>query len=102
MEEPLHYHERIHESSAVLDGYGDHVMLVKGGHVPYIFRHVDQILVRKCCIIREMLTEERTALEGYVKYVEGEVGKKDAWVLIGEAYVRGVMEGQAATPEAKF
>ena len=23
---------------------GDHVMLVKGGHVPYIFRHVDQIL----------------------------------------------------------
>lgn len=42
------------------------------------------------------------ALEGYLKYLEGEIGTKDAWVLIGEAYVRGAMEGQAVSPETRL
>lgn len=89
----------------------DRVMLVKGAHVPYIFRHVDQILARKRCIIRELLAVGRKEilagtkkmdLEDALKSAEEETGKRDAWVLIGEAYVRGVMEGQAVTPMTEF
>ena len=49
-----------------------------------------------------MTAEDRMALEGYLKYLEGEIGTKDAWVLIGEAYVRGAMEGQAVSPETRL
>lgn len=33
---------------------GDQVMLVKGAHVAYIFQHVDQILNRKCQLLRKI------------------------------------------------
>lgn len=89
---------------------GDHVMLVKGAHVLYVFRHVDEILVATARIIREELAdqefrpndERREFLEHALRRTEEEFGCTDAWVLIGEAYIRGLMEGQAITYAMEF
>lgn len=89
---------------------GDTVMLVKGAHVPYVFRHADRILMARSRAIKDELAdkkatlsnEKREALQDALKRTEEKIGQRDAWVLIGEAYVRGVMEGQAVTPETEF
>lgn len=89
---------------------GDQVMLVKGGYVPYIFRHVDQVLTKKVRVTEDKLKDkgaslsqtEREALQDALRKSQEQIGRKDAWVLIGEAYVRGVMEGQAVTPATEF
>lgn len=89
---------------------GDHVMLVKGAHVPYVFRHVDEILIATSRIIREELADQelrpsdsrRAFLEHALGRTEEKFGCTDAWVLIGEAYVRGLMEGQAIAYAMEF
>lgn len=89
---------------------GDQVMLVRGAHLPYIFRHVDQILAGKCRLIEKELADrksslakaERDQLQTILGRTQGQMGKKDAWVLIGEAYVRGSMEGCAMARTTEF
>lgn len=84
-------------------------MLIKGARVPHVFRHVDDNLVATARIIREELDdkqfrtsdERRRFLEDALRRTE-EFGCTDAWVLIGEVYVRGLMEGQGITLATKF
>jgi hypothetical protein len=44
----------------------------------------------------ERLAEEYVELKRDLQRVTGEIGKKDGWVLLGEAYVEGIMHGEAA------
>lgn len=89
---------------------GDQVMLVKGGHVPYIFRHVNRILMRKAQVIKDELADykgtlsqvRREALQDLVRRTEEKIGQLEAWVLIGEAYVRGVMEDDTVVSTAEW
>ena len=95
---------------------GDTVMLIRGAIVPYIFRHVDDNLKLQADNIKmelEELEEELLAqkhsddeeeqmdtrreiakLRRELIQTEGQIGRKDAWILIGEAYVEGIMRGE--------
>ncbi|KAJ4295526.1 hypothetical protein N0V90_007539 [Kalmusia sp. IMI 367209] len=91
---------------------GDVVMLVKGGKVPYLFVPFDEHLKRDIERLgkkRDKLKEQgekeddkkinEKALEKFesdIKSKEEKIGQKDAWWLVGEAYVDGVMNGEAA------
>lgn len=99
---------------------GDRVILVRGAIVPYVFRHVDEDLKLQLGKVKEKLekeekrvsdlkqstsksSRERAArlqekipgLRRNVDVLQAQVGRKDAWVLIGEAYVEGFMRGEA-------
>lgn len=82
---------------------GDEVMLIKGARVPYIFRRVDDALRTR---IQTKEEEKETALSDSelgiverlsheIQSLESEIGKRDGWVLMGEAYVEGIMDGEA-------
>lgn len=98
---------------------GDRVMLVRGAIVPYTFRHVDDDLrlqaeklkkemekLEKRLLAQKQSTDdkEQQAAMGTRKEIaklrrkliqaEGQIGRKDGWILIGEAYVEGVMRGE--------
>lgn len=94
---------------------GDRVMLVRDATVPYVFRHVDEELrqlVRTIEMREDMLKEQsverkynlsrqfmRPTLEKQIsdlklKISHLQAGTKDAWILIGEAYIPGVMRGE--------
>ncbi|GAB1195989.1 hypothetical protein APSETT444_005254 [Aspergillus pseudonomiae] len=99
---------------------GDWVMLVRGAIVPYVFRHVDVDLRLQVKSLGDTLEEleerlfewktgakkqhrisvvdaerEIASLKQKIGELHAQVGRKDAWVLIGEAYVEGVMRGEA-------
>ncbi|KAK8137109.1 heterokaryon incompatibility protein-domain-containing protein [Apiospora sp. TS-2023a] len=100
---------------------GDVVMLVKGGYVPYVFRHADAEVKRRFTETQRRLLRARKAKDSWManrltndgkaadkvrdleqKLVELkawiESGQtSDQWVLIGEAYVEGIMNGEAVT-----
>lgn len=91
---------------------GDRVMLVKGAIIPYVFRHVDEEsrrlvekmqekekIVEECANkhgLSELLARRAEERIAKLKQVIGRLrrGRKDAWILIGEAYVEGVMRGE--------
>ncbi|KOC09605.1 hypothetical protein AFLA70_1g009091 [Aspergillus flavus AF70] len=100
---------------------GDWVMPVRGAIVPYVFRHVDEDLKQQVKSLGNTVeklekhlfelkstakrnqqrlsiadTERKIAsLKQKIGELCGQVGRKNAWVLIGEAYVEGVMRGEA-------
>ena len=87
-------------------------MLVKGAIIPYVFRHVDEEsrrlvekmqekekIVEECANkhgLSELLARRAEERIAKLKQVIGRLrrGRKDAWILIGEAYVEGVMRGE--------
>lgn len=98
---------------------GDSVMLIRGAIVPYIFRHVDDNLklqvegLKKETeeLEKELLAQKHSNDEEEQKgamdtrrniaklrrkfiQTDGQNGRKDGWILIGEAYVEGVMRGE--------
>ncbi|QRD94304.1 hypothetical protein F9C07_2215658 [Aspergillus flavus] len=100
---------------------GDWVMPVRGAIVPYVFRHIDEDLKQQVKSLGNTVeklekhlfelkstakrnqqrlsiadTERKIAsLKQKIGELCGQVGRKNAWVLIGEAYVEGVMRGEA-------
>jgi hypothetical protein len=82
---------------------GGVVMLVKGGYVPYIFTHVVDDLRRHAAYLKQVLevmsgkleTEEEGKLKDQIVDIEAQIGEDDGWILVGEAYVEGVMNGEA-------
>lgn len=81
---------------------GDSVLLIPGGHACYIFTPLDTVLKRRAEELREELKEHKpsspgkTTLEFELKSVEGRIGKHEAYQLVGEAYIEGVMNGEVA------
>jgi hypothetical protein len=91
---------------------GDVVMLVKGGKVPYLFARFDDHLKRAVQrheksedVLKEKkrkdpttqhITDALKESENAKQRLQNQIGKKDAWWLVGEAYVDGVMNGEAA------
>ncbi|KAE8385798.1 hypothetical protein BDV23DRAFT_190553 [Aspergillus alliaceus] len=94
---------------------GDRVMLVRDAIVPYVFRHVDEELrhqvktmetredtlkeysvERKYSLSRQFMrpTLEKQISDLKLKINHLQAGRKDAWILIGEAYIPGVMRGE--------
>ncbi|KAK6810405.1 hypothetical protein RU639_013830 [Aspergillus parasiticus] len=94
---------------------GDRVMLVRDAIVPYVFRHVDEELrhqvktmgmredmlkeysaERKCSLSRQFMrpTLEKQISDLKMKISHLQAGTKDAWILIDEAYIPGVMRGE--------
>ena len=98
---------------------GDSVMLIQGAIVPYIFRHVDDNLklqveglkkemeeLEKELLAQKHSNDEKEQKEAMDtrrkiaklrrKFIQtdGQIGRKDGWTLIGEAYVEGVMRGE--------
>ena len=79
-------------------------MLVKGSYVLYIFTHVDDDLRRRAAYLKQALEvgsgkleeeEEESKLKDHIMSIEAQIGKDDGWILVGEAYVEGVMNGEA-------
>jgi hypothetical protein len=72
--------------------------------MPYIFAHADDVLRRRATRIREQL-DDKTArisedavgnLRKELEELEGKIGSKDGWQLVGETYIEGVMNGEVA------
>lgn len=93
---------------------GDQVMAVKGIEVPYIFRRADDDLRRRADDIQALITEfvsgkQRHDVDGIVKMLKAEllridsrVGEHDGYVLVGDAYMDGVMYGEAVYEGLQF
>ncbi|KAI3316672.1 heterokaryon incompatibility protein-domain-containing protein [Xylariaceae sp. AK1471] len=89
---------------------GDVVMLVKGGYVPYVFTPYELFLERMSNQVEEwkrlQLTDPKVneAMVAELKLAENKVKdaeesfvtKAGGWILAGEAYVEGVMNGEVA------
>lgn len=70
---------------------GDVVMLTDT-ELPYVFAHVDNVAERKMRDIELKLNhtlgrKKRKVLEGARSELEGKIGTRDAWELVGEAYL---------------
>lgn len=90
---------------------GDAVFLITDSHCPYIFAHVDYVLRRRSNQIREELSrvskiwllgarasrQKKAQLEQELRDVEAKIGCRDAWQVVGEAYVEGMMNGEIAS-----
>lgn len=93
--------------------------MVRSAIVPYIFRHVDDDLrlqaeklkkemekSEKRLLAQKQRTDDKeqqaamntrkeiAKLRRRLIQAEGQIGRKDGWILIGEAYVEGVMRGE--------
>ncbi|KAI4913049.1 uncharacterized protein J4E92_009921 [Alternaria infectoria] len=86
---------------------GDGVFLVADAKAPYILAQVDDVLQRQAREIREQLdtgksrsvkltNEQRKSLREQLLEIESRPQGESAWQLVGEAYVEGVMNGEAA------
>jgi hypothetical protein len=86
---------------------GDEIVLVHGAPVPYIFRRVEDALRIEIDLIKEHMGREWSyspsvqRREQWLRDLESHVGKKDGWVVVGEAYVEGVMKGEFERGDAK-
>ncbi|KAI1495885.1 heterokaryon incompatibility protein-domain-containing protein [Biscogniauxia marginata] len=86
----------------------DVLMIVKGGYVPYIFTPIDEYLERQVRKKQKTIANGKTnvktrrKLEAEVQDIEKQIGKSDGWVLVGEAYVAGVMNGEADPGEGMY
>lgn len=82
---------------------GDEVVLVHGASVPYIFRRVDKAIraeieaLRYELQLRNPYTTDRQNYCEWVQDLEGQLGERDGWIVVGEAYVEGVMNGEAVS-----
>lgn len=80
---------------------GDQVVLVHGASVPYIFRRVDDAIRAEIEALRSEISSHMPhnidiqKLQKSIKDLEGQFGKRDGWIVVGEAYVEGVMNGEA-------
>jgi hypothetical protein len=88
---------------------GDGVLLVADRTTPYMFARPDEVLRRAARRIREQL-HTRKDVERYTKLskgqlgalvqelqvVESEIGSRDGWQLVGEAYVEVIMNSEVA------
>ncbi|KAK9414587.1 putative Heterokaryon incompatibility domain-containing protein [Seiridium unicorne] len=98
---------------------GDQVMLVKGSQVPYVFRLIDEDLKRRANAIKTYVMTESAKnyadevkirqrdeiiekLTTELKGIEARIGKENGWVLVGEAFVEGVMHGEALDQDLEF
>ena len=86
---------------------GDGVFLVADAKAPYILAQVNDVLQRQAREIREQLDtgksrsvkltrEHRKSLRERLLQIESRPQGESAWQLVGEAYVEGVMNGEAA------
>jgi len=86
---------------------GDGVFLVADAKAPYILAKVDDVLQRQAREIREQLDtgmsksvkltrKQRKSLQIQLLEIESRPRGENAWQLVGEAYVEGVMNGEAA------
>ncbi|ETS77148.1 hypothetical protein PFICI_11022 [Pestalotiopsis fici W106-1] len=83
----------------------DTVMLVPGFYVPYIFTSIDEHLRRKAERLLGKLRdieakggsnkEQVEGMQAKLQELQDRMGTQDAWRLVGEAYVGGVMRGEA-------
>lgn len=82
---------------------GDEVVLVHGASVPYIFRRVDKAIRAeveelKCELqIGKAFATDLQKYRDWMQDLEGQLGMRDGWVVVGEAYVEGVMNGEAVS-----
>lgn len=80
---------------------GDVVVLVHGAPVPYILRRVDDAIRAEIDGLRyHMLMWARLASnipkrQKMMRDLEAQLGTRNGWVVVGEAYVEGVMNGEA-------
>jgi len=86
---------------------GDGVFLVADAKAPYILAKVDDVLQRQAREIREQLDtgmsrsvkltrKQRKSLQTQLLEIESRPRGENAWQLVGEAYVEGIMHGEAA------
>lgn len=80
---------------------GDEVVLVHGAPVPYIFRRMDDAIRAEIDGLRyhlEMWGPHASNIPRHQKMIrdlEGQLGTRNGWVVVGEAYIEGVMNGEA-------
>ncbi|KAI1121701.1 heterokaryon incompatibility protein-domain-containing protein [Nemania abortiva] len=89
---------------------GDVVMLVKGGYVPYVFTPYELFLERMSTLVEgwkkidmkdpkvneTIASELKLAEKGVKRAEENLTTKAGGWILAGEAYIEGVMNGEMA------
>jgi hypothetical protein len=80
---------------------GDSVFLIANGNAPYVLAHIDDVLRRRAREIRNKVNSRadpvtESKLRKDLVEVEGKIGKRDGYQLVGEAYVEGVMNGEVA------
>ncbi|KAH7083096.1 heterokaryon incompatibility protein-domain-containing protein [Paraphoma chrysanthemicola] len=89
---------------------GDAIFLIADSNCPYVFAHMDEVFRRRSNDIRKELSRisntwivgadasrrKKAQLEQELRDVEAKIGCQDAWQVVGEAYVEGVMNGEIA------
>ncbi|KAK8063260.1 hypothetical protein PG996_007912 [Apiospora saccharicola] len=91
----------------------DVIMLVKGAVVPYVFTPIDEHLGRLVAIKHKDLAdvEGDSTSEGVAKKEklqqellkhQAAIGQRDAYVLVGEAYIDGFMYGERLSGDINF
>ena len=83
---------------------GDSIFLIPGGSTPMIFAHMDDVLRRKIVHLRGRVgrkgldgkVPKRKEMEEQVSALEARIGRRDAYQLVGEAYIEGIMQGEVA------
>lgn len=86
---------------------GNHVMLVSGSSVPFVFSWLTDDLARKIVKVKaeikkidaRTMSEEKAALEVQLRDTEKELerargAKQDYWQLLGDAFMDGIMLGE--------
>jgi len=90
-----HFHRRIFVTRSGYVGLGpshlqqgDHVMLVQGGTVPYVFvSYLDYVERHHGDVSEGKRPSKRSSLHATS-------GDLDQWIFLGEAYVEGIMKGE--------
>lgn len=80
---------------------GDEVVLVHGASVPYIFRRVEDAIRTEIEVLRSDMEGSAPSSpkiqrrQKMIGDLEGQLGTRNGWVVVGEAYIEGVMNGEA-------
>lgn len=80
---------------------GDVIVLVHGAPVPYIFRQVDDAIraeidgLRYDMVMWGLLASKISKRQKRIRDLEAQLGTRNGWVVVGEAYIEGVMNGEA-------
>lgn len=81
-------------------------MVIHGAVVPYLLRSPDNVRREEIRIWRKQIWEQKknsywwrkeniSMLEEHISEAESQIGSPGGWTLIGDAYIEGVMHGEA-------
>ncbi|KAK8112528.1 hypothetical protein PG984_013054 [Apiospora sp. TS-2023a] len=91
----------------------DVVMLVKGAAVPYVFTPIDEYLARLMTMKRKNLADvegdstpdgmaKKERIQQELAEHQAAIGQREAYVVVGEAYIDGFMYGEGLNGDVDF